>query len=44
MGYYGQFDDLLEFRTGGEIPNTKYIFLGICRSWPNSVETFEYYV
>ena len=40
---HGQFDDLLElFRTGSEIPNTKYIFLGdFVDRGHNSVETFE---
>ena len=41
---HGQFYDLLElFRTGGEIPNTNYIFIGdfVDRGF-NSVETFEY--
>eukprot|EP01017_Pseudomicrothorax_dubius_P027791 TRINITY_DN3244_c0_g2_i1.p1 TRINITY_DN3244_c0_g2~~TRINITY_DN3244_c0_g2_i1.p1 ORF type:complete len:303 (-),score=55.18 TRINITY_DN3244_c0_g2_i1:185-1093(-) len=41
---HGQFFDLLElFRTGGEIPQTNYIFIGdfVDRGW-NSVETFEY--
>ena len=40
---HGQFYDLLElFRTGGEIPNTSYIFIGdfVDRGF-NSVETFE---
>lgn len=40
---HGQFYDLLElFRTGGEIPNTNYIFIGdfVDRGF-NSVETFE---
>lgn len=40
---HGQFYDLLElFRTGGEIPDTNYIFIGdfVDRGF-NSVETFE---
>jgi len=41
---HGQFWDLLElFRTGGEIPDTNYIFIGdfVDRGY-NSVETFQY--
>ena len=40
---HGQFDDLLElFRTGGELPNTSYIFMGdFVDRGRNSVETWE---
>lgn len=41
---HGQFYDLLElFRTGGEIPDSSYIFIGdFVDRGCNSVETFEY--
>ena len=41
---HGQFYDLLElFHTGGELPNTNYIFMGdFVDRGHNSVETFEY--
>ena len=41
---HGQFFDLLElFRTGGELPHSRYIFIGdfVDRGY-NSVETMEY--
>jgi serine/threonine-protein phosphatase 6 catalytic subunit len=41
---HGQFHDLLElFNKGGEIPNTRYIFMGdFVDRGHNSVETFQY--